>query len=155
MFSGLTKFLHDLSFSMYFFIKMYYRAEESPLPACPYLHTTVGLLNVNSFRFLSLKLNLDSIYYPAPGKAKGLKRFEITYEVLIICTINVAGFKPDLNKFEKNPKICKKIHFFHSFFNFVQWMEWKEFWSKLPAWKQKPIRAYLRPSFLTYNILYY
>ena len=51
-------------------------------------------------------------------KSRGLKRFEITYEVSI-CTIDVAGIKPDLNKVEKTPKICNKKTLFYSFFNFV------------------------------------
>ena len=51
---------------------MYYCAGEPPLPACPHLHTTLGLLNVISFRFLNLTL-LDSVYYPVPRKSEVLK----------------------------------------------------------------------------------
>ena len=131
---------------------MYYCAGEPgpPLPACPHLHTTVGLLTIISFRFLNLKLNFDSIYYPLSGKADILKYLKFQSVRLMWLVLNQIW-----KKLKKKLQKSAKKYFFYSFLNFVQWMEWKEFWSKVTACKQKPIRACLRPSFLTYNILYY
>ena len=94
----------------YFFIKMCYCVGEPPLPAYPHLHTTVGLLNIISFRFLNLKLNFDSIYYSLSGKADVLKYLKFQSVRLMWLVLNQIW-----KKLKKTPKICKKILFLQLF----------------------------------------
>ena len=95
---------------MYFFIKNVplCRGAGPPLPACPHLHTTVGLLNVISFRFLSITLNLDSMYYPA------LRKAEVSKDLKLLMKFESVFLMLRFEKCWKNSKYLQKTH---SFFN--------------------------------------
>ena len=129
------------NFLIFFFIKMYYCAGP-PLPACPHLHTTVGLLNIISFRFLNLKLNFDSIYYPLSGKADILKYLKFQSVRLMWLVLNQIW-----KKLKKTPKICKKLLFFTAFWTLFNEWNGKNFGQKWQLANKNPYVRVLGPAF--------